>query len=75
MTAMRFATALMLGALAATPALAQQPLPKPNPQFCPEIYRPVCARKQGSPKDYPNDCFARMDGAGDIKPGHCSPGQ
>jgi len=75
-TAMRIATALIFGTLVATPVMAQQPsLPKPNPEVCPEVYQPVCAKKRGSPKSYTNDCFARMDGAGDIKPGHCSPGQ
>jgi hypothetical protein len=57
-----------------TPQPTAQPA-RPLPEFCPEIFDPVCAMKLGRPRGYPNDCFARMDGAADIKPGLCSPGQ
>ncbi len=53
----------------ATPAAAETKLPT----ACYEIYLPVCAMKDGKPKQYPNACFAKRDGATQIKNGPCSP--
>ena len=64
----------------ATEMLPPSPVPtaqlaRPLPKFCAEVFDPVCAKKLGHPRGYPNACFARMDGAADITPGLCSPGQ
>ncbi len=49
------------------------PTPKPTktPIFCVETYIPVCAVKDGAPKTYSNDCFAKADGATVASEGEC----
>ncbi|MGH7092205.1 MAG: hypothetical protein ACREFB_01555 [Stellaceae bacterium] len=78
---MRLSIAIILAALTALPAFAQEP-PRPSTEpdkpagkVCMEVYRPVCAVKEGHAKTYSNKCFAKVDGATDITPGHCSPGK
>jgi hypothetical protein len=51
------------------PAFAQTRLAA----VCYELYLPVCAMKDGKPKQYSNECFAKLDGATDIEQGPCSP--
>ncbi|HEY1798876.1 MAG TPA: hypothetical protein VGG57_22375 [Stellaceae bacterium] len=82
---MRSHLAIIVAALlTGTPVMAQKlPVPSPSPlpkhisaaaSGCPTTYAPVCAKKSGDAKSYRNDCLARSDGAGNVKPGHCSPG-
>jgi len=78
---MRLSLLIIFAALTALPAFAQEP-PKPSTepnkaqgQVCMEVYQPVCAIKEGHPKTYSNECFAKVDGATDITPGPCSAGK
>lgn len=39
--------------------------------MCPEVEKPVCAKKDGKRVRYGNECKAMRDGATDIKAGAC----
>ena len=76
-TAMRvlLLTAVLVGLLPVSAALADAPPPPPRPPqtFCTEVYQPVCGYVGGKRITYSNRCFAGIAGAADITDGPCGP--
>jgi hypothetical protein len=68
MKAACFGIALVCVTAATVPATAETRLAA----VCYELYMPVCALKDGKPKQYSNECFAKLDGATQIQQGPCS---
>ncbi|MCV0395041.1 MAG: hypothetical protein K5872_02410 [Rhizobiaceae bacterium] len=47
---------------------------RPGPQFCPQIYDPVCAVRRGDRETFPNACEADRAGYRVIRDGECRRG-
>ena len=47
--------------------------PPADPQYCPQVYQPVCARTEEGGKTFPNACVARASGYEGYAPGACGP--
>jgi len=73
-TALWLATGLGLICLSASSDAAESP-PAPEKGVCYELYRPVCATKDGKRATYSNACFATRDGASEINDGACAAGK
>ena len=58
--------ALALAGCEAT--VAPQPA---DPQYCPKVYQPVCARRGAERKTFPNACVASTEGYDAFSPGAC----
>jgi hypothetical protein len=43
----------------------------PDPQYCPQIYAPVCARRGDDRRTFPNECYAEREGYYIIRDGEC----
>lgn len=48
--------------------------PRPEPQFCPKHYEPVCARRGGDRQTFANACLAERAGYRILRDGECRDG-
>ena len=48
--------------------------PRPEPQFCPKHYEPVCARRGGDRQTFANACLADRAGYRIVRDGPCHDG-
>jgi hypothetical protein len=69
------AITLTFGATVSVAANNEKPDPNRNAQdrtvVCTLEYNPVCGMVDGKSKNYSNRCFAKADGATNIKDGQC----
>jgi hypothetical protein len=69
------AITLTFGATVSVAANDEQPDQSRNVKdrtvVCTLQYNPVCGMVDGKPKNYSNRCFAKADGASNIKDGQC----
>ncbi len=48
--------------------------PRPEPQFCPKHYEPVCAKRGGDRQTFANACLAERAGYRILRDGECRDG-
>ena len=66
------AAAAAMAAVAMTvSACVVEEAPPARPQFCPQIYAPVCAKRGGQVRTFDNECMARGNGYQVIRSGEC----
>jgi Kazal-type serine protease inhibitor domain len=70
------AAAAAMAAVAMTvSACVIEEAPPARPQFCPQIYAPVCAKRGGQVRTFDNECMARGNGYRVISQGQCGAGR
>ena len=66
--------AAVLAVLAACTVVVEDPAPidpGPGPRICTREYQPVCARRDGERRTFPNECLAETSGYRVIRNGEC----
>ena len=66
--------AAVLAVLAACTVVVEDPAPidpGPGPRICTREYQPVCARRDGERRTFPNECLAETSGYRVIRDGEC----
>lgn len=66
----RNASLAIVAALTSCVVVDEGPI-SPDPQYCPQVYAPVCARRGDDRRTFPNDCYAEREGYYVIRDGEC----